>query len=116
MAVLPMPEETTRASVMEVSIWAKKARRQGGSLARSSFRLRLFFSATETKIGATAAVSGNVAVGGHAVRGPVVEALVGLGFAAKLAEETTDRVLAGDPDASTSTALRAALNLLGKTT
>ncbi len=68
------------------------------------------------KIGATAAVSGSVAVGGHAVRGPVVEALVGLGFAAKQAEETTDRVLAGDPDASTSTALRAALNLLGKTT
>ena len=68
------------------------------------------------KIGATAAASGNVAVGGHAVRGPVVEALVGLGFAAKQAEETTDRVLAGDPDASTSTALRAALNLLGKTT
>ena len=68
------------------------------------------------KIGATAPTSGSVAVGGHAVRGPVVEALVGLGFAAKQAEEACDTVLAGDPDASTSAALRAALNLLGKKT
>ena len=53
------------------------------------------------KIGATAATPGAVAgAGGHAVRGPVVEALVGLGFAAKQAEEATDKVLAGDPDAS----------------
>jgi holliday junction DNA helicase RuvA len=68
------------------------------------------------KIGATAPASGSVTVGGHAVRGPVVEALVGLGFAAKQAEEACDKVLAGDPDASTSAALRAALNLLGKKT
>jgi holliday junction DNA helicase RuvA len=52
---------------------------------------------------------------GHSVRGPVVEALVGLGFAAKLAEEATDKVLANEPEASTSTALRLALSLLGKT-
>jgi Holliday junction DNA helicase RuvA len=52
---------------------------------------------------------------GHAVRVPVVEALVGLGFAAKQAEEATDKVLAGDPDATTQSALRAALSLLGKT-
>jgi Holliday junction DNA helicase RuvA len=45
-----------------------------------------------------------------------VEALVGLGFAAKQAEEATDRVLAGETGATTSTALRAALSLLGKTT
>jgi Holliday junction DNA helicase RuvA len=51
---------------------------------------------------------------GHAVRAPVVEALVGLGFAAKQAEEATDKVLADDHDATTSTALRAALSLLGK--
>ena len=54
------------------------------------------------------------AVNGHAVRTPVVEALVGLGFAAKQAEEATDKVLADEPDASTSGALRAALTLLGK--
>ena len=53
-------------------------------------------------------------VNGHAVRSPVVEALVGLGFAAKQAEEATDKVLAGDHDATTSSALRAALSLLGK--
>ena len=51
---------------------------------------------------------------GHAVRGPVVEALVGLGFAAKQAEEATDKVLANDPEATTSSALRAALSMLGK--
>jgi Holliday junction DNA helicase RuvA len=65
------------------------------------------------KIGAVAG-AGPAAVGGFGVRGPVVEALVGLGFAAKQAEEATDKVLAADRDASTSTALRAALSLLGK--
>jgi len=57
------------------------------------------------------------ALNGHAVRGPVVEALVGLGFAAKQAEEATDKVLAADHqngEATTSGALRAALSLLGK--
>jgi Holliday junction DNA helicase RuvA len=43
----------------------------------------------------------------------VVEALVGLGFALKQAEETTDKVLANEPEANTSTALRSALSLLG---
>jgi len=66
------------------------------------------------KVGGVASSPGVVAAGGHAVRGPVVEALVGLGFAAKQAEEATDKVLAGQPEASTSGALRAALNLLGK--
>lgn len=67
------------------------------------------------KIAATASAGGaSAATGGHAVRAPVVEALVGLGFAAKQAEEACDKVLANDPDASTSAALRAALNLLGK--
>jgi Holliday junction DNA helicase RuvA len=55
-----------------------------------------------------------LASGGHGVRGPVMEALVGLGFAAKQAEEACDKVLANDPEATTSTALRAALSLLGK--
>jgi Holliday junction DNA helicase RuvA len=43
-----------------------------------------------------------------------VEALVGLGFAVKQAEEATDKVLAEDSDATTSSALRAALSMLGK--
>jgi holliday junction DNA helicase RuvA len=59
--------------------------------------------------------STGAAVNGHGVRGPVVEALVGLGFAAKQAEEATDKVLAADEEATTSTALRSALSLLGKT-
>ncbi len=48
------------------------------------------------------------------VRAPVVEALVGLGFAAKQAEEATDKVLANDPEATTASALRAALSMLCK--
>lgn len=58
--------------------------------------------------------SGTAALSGHSVRGPVVEALVGLGFAAKHAEEATDKVLANDPEATQASALRAALSMLGK--
>jgi Holliday junction DNA helicase RuvA len=57
--------------------------------------------------------SGAVVLNGHAVRAPVVEALVGLGFAVKQAEEATDKVLANDPEATQSAALRAALSMLG---
>jgi Holliday junction DNA helicase RuvA len=64
------------------------------------------------KIGAVTP-SGAGAVNGHSVRGPVVEALVGLGFALKQAEEATDKVLANEPEASTSRALRSALSMLG---
>ncbi|KUI42278.1 Holliday junction ATP-dependent DNA helicase RuvA [Mycobacterium sp. IS-1590] len=64
------------------------------------------------KVGAVSP-SGAATATGHAVRGPVVEALVGLGFAAKQAEEATDKVLANDPEANQSTALRAALSMLG---
>jgi Holliday junction DNA helicase RuvA len=67
------------------------------------------------KVGPVHATAGAPATNGHAVRGPVVEALVSLGFAAKQAEEATDRVLAGEHGATTSSALRAALSLLGKT-
>jgi holliday junction DNA helicase RuvA len=65
------------------------------------------------KIGA-ATPGGAAAASGSAIRGPVVEALVGLGFAARQAEEATDKVLADDPEATTQTALRAALSMLGK--
>ena len=69
------------------------------------------------KVGAGFATGGAVpaaGLNGHAIRGPVVEALVGLGFAVKQAEEATDKVLATEHDASTAAALRAALSLLGK--
>jgi len=66
------------------------------------------------KIGPVTPATGTAAVNGHAVRGPVVEALVGLGFPAKLAEEATDKVLADEPDATTSGALRSALSVLGR--
>ena len=65
------------------------------------------------KVGPVGAAVGLPSVNGHAVRGPVVEALVGLGFALKQAEETTDKVLANEPEATQSTALRLALSLLG---
>ncbi|MEB3967696.1 Holliday junction branch migration protein RuvA [Mycobacterium ulcerans] len=66
------------------------------------------------KVGPAGSAATAPAVNGHTVRAPVVEALVGLGFAAKQAEEATDKVLAGDGEATTSSALRAALLLLGK--
>jgi Holliday junction DNA helicase RuvA len=65
------------------------------------------------KMGPAFAVAGAPATNGHAVRSPVVEALVGLGFATKQAEEATNKVLADDHQATTSSALRAALSLLG---
>ncbi len=67
------------------------------------------------RIGALPGGSGPGSGGGHAVRTPVVEALVGLGFPVKQAEDACDKVLATDPEATTSSALRAALSLLGKT-
>ncbi|KID30090.1 Holliday junction branch migration protein RuvA [Prauserella rugosa] len=48
-----------------------------------------------------------------AVRTEVVEALVGLGFAAKQAEQAVDKVAAENADADTSGLLRAALTTLG---
>lgn len=66
------------------------------------------------KVGPVGVIAGVPAGNDYPVRGPVVEALAGLGFAAKQAEEVTDKVLATDHDATTSSALRAALSLLGK--
>lgn len=48
------------------------------------------------------------------VRDQVVEALTGLGFTPKQAEPAVDAVLAEQPAADNSTALRAALGMLGK--
>lgn len=51
---------------------------------------------------------------GSPVRDQVVEALIGLGFPAKQAEQTTDSVLAQHPDADNAVLLRSALALLGR--
>jgi holliday junction DNA helicase RuvA len=52
--------------------------------------------------------------GANPRREQVVEALVGLGFTTKPAEQAVDAVLAGDGDGDASTLLRAALTRLGK--
>src|ERR1700757_3185787 len=66
------------------------------------------------KIGPVGASAAATPVNGRSIRGPVAEALVGLGFAAKQAEEAIDKVMANEPEATTSSALRAALSMLGK--
>ncbi|WP_127783216.1 Holliday junction branch migration protein RuvA [Rhodococcus sp. X156] len=51
---------------------------------------------------------------GGAVREQVLDALVGLGFPTKQAEQVVDAVLADAPDLTTPVALRTALNALGR--
>jgi holliday junction DNA helicase RuvA len=67
------------------------------------------------KVVAPAATPATLPVGngGNPRRDQVVEALVGLGFAAKPAESSVDAVLALDTDADASALLRAALTRLG---
>lgn len=62
----------------------------------------------------TAGAASGVVVG-SSIRDQIVEALEGLGFPIKQAEQATDSVLAESPEATTSVALRSALSLLGKT-
>ena len=64
----------------------------------------------------TAAAPGAEAApaGGSPVRDEVVEALAGLGFPAKQAEQAVDKVLAGGEHTGTSSVLRAALTTLGR--
>lgn len=69
-------------------------------------------AASGTTTAATAA-AGTVP-GPAVVRGEVVEALLGLGFPAKQAEQAVETVLAENGDATTSTVLRAALGTLGR--
>lgn len=65
-----------------------------------------------TVFGATGATA--VAAGASPLRDQIVEALVGLGFTPRQAEPAADTVLAEDPGADVSTALRSALKLLGR--
>ncbi|GEL19063.1 Holliday junction branch migration protein RuvA [Pseudonocardia asaccharolytica] len=62
-----------------------------------------------------AAAPGTAVVAGNARRDQVVEALVGLGFTARPAEQAVDGVLAQSPDADPAVLLRAALSQLGRT-
>lgn len=64
-------------------------------------------------VGAAAAASTPAAGNSHAVE-QVVEALIGLGFAEKLARPVVDTLAAASPDMATSALLRAALTQLGK--
>lgn len=67
------------------------------------------------KVGALATVTAeSVAAGTGQVRGHVVEALVGLGFAVKQAEQAVDAVLAENGTSDTSSVLRRALATLGR--
>ncbi|MBN6040888.1 Holliday junction branch migration protein RuvA [Amycolatopsis sp. 195334CR] len=68
------------------------------------------------KVVAVPSTADAVPVAGGAVRAEVVEALVGLGFAAKQAEQAVNRVLgeAGEDGATTSQVLRSALTTLGR--
>lgn len=69
------------------------------------------------KVGALAPAAGSVAGGGGPVRTQVTEALVGLGFATRQAEQAVDGVLAerdGAVQANTSEVLRIALSRLGR--
>lgn len=70
------------------------------------------------KVDAVVGRAGSAAVPGsgasNSMRDQIVEALIGLGFPTKQAEEATDAVLAQQPEATTSTALRSALAYLGK--
>jgi Holliday junction DNA helicase RuvA len=67
------------------------------------------------KVGALASVTAeSVATGNGQVRGSVVEALTGLGFPAKQAEQAVDGVMAENGTSDTPTVLRRALATLGK--
>ncbi len=69
------------------------------------------------KVGAlapAAAGAGAPRSAGGALRSSVVDALIGLGFAAKQSEQAVDTVLADDGSGETSTVLRMALTALGK--
>lgn len=66
------------------------------------------------KVVAPSKDDGPTAFVGSPLRDHVIDALVGLGFAQKQAESAADSVFTADPVANASTALRAALALLGK--
>jgi Holliday junction DNA helicase RuvA len=77
--------------------------------------LELRDKVTAADAGVTDMPDSGAATAPGAVRGEVVEALVGLGFAAKQAEQAVDKVLGGNAaPGDTSGVLRAALSSLGR--
>jgi Holliday junction DNA helicase RuvA len=66
------------------------------------------------KVGTLPGQPGPAEAATDSVRPAVVEALLGLGFAAKQAEQAVDAVLAGDGAGDTSVVLRRALATLGR--
>lgn len=66
------------------------------------------------KVGALATATGPVGGGSAGVRSAVVEALLGLGFAVRQAEQTVDAVLAENGVTDTAGVLRKALTTLGR--
>lgn len=73
---------------------------------------RMVLELRDKVVAPAAAPSAPAAAGG--LRGQVVEALLGLGFPAKSAEQAVDAVLAENGVTEASTALRAALSRLGR--
>ena len=82
------------------------------SAERMVVELRDKVAAVVTSTGVPGAPAASVGAG--AVRDQVVEALIGLGFTTKPAEQAVDSVVAEQPDAGTTTVLRAALSTLGR--
>ncbi|ALG11732.1 Holliday junction branch migration protein RuvA [Kibdelosporangium phytohabitans] len=66
------------------------------------------------KVGAWTSGDSPVAPSASVVRGSVVEALVGLGFAQRAAEQAVDGVLADNSAADTAAVLRKSLTVLGR--
>ncbi|ONI74949.1 Holliday junction branch migration protein RuvA [Actinosynnema sp. ALI-1.44] len=66
------------------------------------------------KVGSWASGESPAAPSASAVRGSVVEALVGLGFAQRAAEQAVDGVLADNSAADTAAVLRKSLAVLGR--
>ncbi|WP_033293546.1 Holliday junction branch migration protein RuvA [Amycolatopsis jejuensis] len=78
-------------------------------------RLSLELRDKVTALGSTGDAPGSASVTAPgALRGEVVEALAGLGFPAKQAEQAVDRVLSEGDGHTTSSVLRAALAALGR--
>jgi Holliday junction DNA helicase RuvA len=75
-------------------------------------RLSLELRDKVTAVGGTGAEA--LPAAASTVRAEVVEALAGLGFAVKQAEQAVETVLAGGEPADTATVLRAALTTLGR--
>lgn len=75
---------------------------------------RLTLELRDKVTAAAGAAEASAAPAAGAVRAEVVEALTGLGFPAKQAEQAVEKVLAGGDAEGTSAVLRAALSTLGR--